>query len=390
MFSAEAQESIRVFIDNNQIEFDQPPVIENGRTLVPLRSVFEQLGAEVSWDDDTKTITGTKDGTKVVLKVGNYFATVNGAVVPLEVPAKISNGRTLVPVRFIAESINCAVGWQDSTKTIYITEGENKPTRNLTVHYLDVGQADSILILLPNGQNMLIDGGNRADGNFIVGYIQSLGITKLDYVIATHPHEDHIGGLDSIIQTFDIGAVYMPDVTTTTKTFQDFLTAIQNKGLQIHTAKAGINLIDSNGLKIDILAPVTISNSDLNNDSAVVKLTYLNHSFLFMGDAEKESANQITQDIKADILKVGHHGSDESVTEAFLNRVSPKYAVISVGTNNIYKLPAQSTLDLLNKKEINFYRTDLSGTIIASSDGNTLTIAPQAGNKQAEQLKEVA
>jgi len=390
LFSAEAQESIRVFIDNNQIEFDQPPVIENGRTLVPLRSVFEQLGAEVSWDDDTKTITGTKDGTKVVLKVGNYFATVNGAVVPLEVPAKISNGRTLVPVRFIAESINCAVGWQDSTKTIYITEGENKPTRNLTVHYLDVGQADSILILLPNGQNMLIDGGNRADGNFIVGYIQSLGITKLDYVIATHPHEDHIGGLDSIIQTFDIGAVYMPDVTTTTKTFQDFLTAIQNKGLQIHTAKAGINLIDSNGLKIDILAPVTISNSDLNNDSAVVKLTYLNHSFLFMGDAEKESANQITQDIKADILKVGHHGSDESVTEAFLNRVSPKYAVISVGTNNIYKLPAQSTLDLLNKKEINFYRTDLSGTIIASSDGNTLTIAPQAGNKQAEQLKEVA
>ena len=166
-------------MNNNAINFDQQPIVENGRTLVPLRAIFESLGAEVDWDSKTQTIVGTKGDTTVTLVVGNTTATVNDNVVELDVPPKIINDRALVPARFIAESLNCFVGWQEKTKTVYITDGNSKPQRSLSVHYIDVGQADSILILLPNGQNMLIDGGNNADGPLVVDYSKNQGMGLL-------------------------------------------------------------------------------------------------------------------------------------------------------------------------------------------------------------------
>lgn len=373
-----AQELIRVLVNDIAVSFDQPPVLENGRTLVPLRAIFESLGAEVDWDDKTGTVTGQKDGVHITLSAGSAFAKVNDTAIELDAPAKIVNGRVLVPVRFIAESMNCFVGWQAKTKTVYITDGDNKPQRNLSVHYIDVGQADSILVMLPNGQNLLIDAGNNSDGDLVVEYIKLRGINTLDYVIGTHPHEDHIGGLDTVIDAFNIGKVYMPKVSHTSRTFEDVLKAIQNKGLQVHSAKSGINLINSNGLCIDMIAPAADFYNNLNNYSAVLKLTYLNNEFLFMGDAEVLSENQITADVKADVLKVGHHGSNTSTAESFLRRVSPEYAVISVGEGNAYGHPSQAVLGLLNSYGVNVYRTDEAGTIVITSDGAGITIDKNA------------
>jgi len=255
----------------------------------------------------------------------------------------------------------------------------------MKVNFIDVGQADSILIELPNKQTMLIDAGTNEAGATVVNYIKSLGYTKLDYVIGTHPHEDHIGGMDDVIKSFSIGKIYMPKATTTTQTYEDVLTTIQNKKLKISTAKSGVNIIKNTNLTADIIAPVKDSYQDLNNYSAVVKIAYGTTSFLFMGDAETESENQITANIKADVLKVGHHGSNSSTSTTFLKKVSPKYAVISVGKGNSYGHPADTTIAALKTAGATVYRTDLDGTIIVQSDGKNITV-----NKKASPVKSTA
>lgn len=249
----------------------------------------------------------------------------------------------------------------------------NEENSKLTVHYIDVGQADSFFIELPNKQTMLIDAGNNADDKLVVNYVKNLNYDTINYVIGTHPHEDHIGGLDTVINTFNIDKIYMPKAQANTITFEDVLKAIQNKGLKVTTAKAGVNILNTDNLNIDIIAPVNDTYDNLNNYSAVVKLTYGNNSFLFMGDAEHLSENEITSGVKADVLKVGHHGSNTSTSQAFLNKVKPKYGVISVGKDNSYGHPSNEVLALLNKFNVNVLRTDEQGTIIISSDGNVIS-----------------
>ncbi|MCK9478959.1 MAG: stalk domain-containing protein [Firmicutes bacterium] len=368
-----AGEAIKVYVNDVDILFDQQPFNENGRVLVPVRAVFEALDAEVVWDEHTQTIVCNKGMTKIVLTVDSANAKANGRDIELDVPAKIVNGRTFVPVRFVAESIGCFVGWQEQTNTVYITD--KKPLRDFEVHYLDVGQADSILIKFPNGQSMLIDAGESSNGPFVVQYIKSQGITLLDYVIGTHPHSDHIGGLTDIINAFDIGMVFMPKVSHTTKTFENLLNAIDKKGLLVHTAKAGIGIIDTNGFCAKFIAPVEQEYANLNNYSAVVKITYLNNVFLFMGDAEKLSENQITEDIGSNVLKVGHHGSDTSTSELFLSRVLPEYAVISVGKANSYGHPSPTVISLLDNFGVKVFRTDSDGTVIITSNGNNMSVS---------------
>ncbi|MCF0149609.1 MAG: lamin tail domain-containing protein, partial [Clostridium sp.] len=197
-----------------------------------------------------------------------------------------------------------------------------------------------------------------------------------------HPHEDHIGGLDDVINNFSIGKVIMPKATTTTKTYEDVLTAIRNKGLTITLPKTG-DKYSIGGATFTILAPNSESYDSLNNYSVVVKLTYLNNSFLFTGDAETLSENEMINkglDLKADVLKVGHHGSSTSTSQGFLDRVNPKYAVVSVGKDNSYGHPNKTVMDRLQSKNINIYRTDESGTIIATSNGNNITFNVSPGS----------
>ncbi len=203
---------------------------------------------------------------------------------------------------------------------------------------------------------MLIDAGNNNDGYLVVDYLESQGVKKLDYVIGTHPHEDHIGGLDNVINSFDIGKIIMPKVSNNTKTFEDVLNAISNKGLKVTTPIPETNYSLSKA-KFKILAPNSASYEDLNNYSIVIKLTFGKNTFLFEGDAEDIPENEMIANgynLKADLLKVGHHGSNSSTTSDFLKLVSPKYAVISVGLGNTYGHPTPETISKLNNAGIKY------------------------------------
>ena len=246
-----------------------------------------------------------------------------------------------------------------------------KTNSNLEVYYFDVGQADSILIR-ENDNNILIDAGNNEDGEKLVNYLKNdLNIEKFNMVVGTHPHEDHIGGLDNVIDSFDIDTILMPNATSTSKIFENVLDSIEKKDYKITVPKINEEF-NYNNINIKVLYTGT-DEKDLNNTSIVLKLTYQNNKFLFMGDAtSKVEKKLLNEDIKSDVLKIGHHGSEYSTTKNFLDKVNPQYAIIEVGKNNTYKHPKKITLDKLNKKNIKIYRTDIDGTIKVASDGNNL------------------
>ena len=244
----------------------------------------------------------------------------------------------------------------------------------LKVHYLDVGQGDSIFVELPNNETMLIDAAESYQSENIINYLKNLNYQKIDYVIGTHPHTDHIGGLKDIINTFEIGKIYMPKVVSTTKTYESLLMAIKDKNLKINTAKAGTSIIDTDALKINILAPNNSTYTELNNYSVVTKITYGTTKFLFMGDAEKLSENEIKENVTADVIKIGHHGSNTSSSIDFIKKVNAKYGIISVGLNNKYNLPKEETITKWENSGTKIYLTSTNGTIRASSDGTNIKI----------------
>lgn len=243
------------------------------------------------------------------------------------------------------------------------------PDGEMEVHFIDVGQADCTL-LASGGHFMLIDGGNNDDAERIATYLQNIGVEKLDLVIGTHPHEDHIGSLDTAIEVFDIGAVYMPAVSADTETYRDVIHAIKEKGLEIQHPHAG-DVLDFNGIPVEIFGPVK-EYSNLNNDSIVLRISVGETSFLFTGDAEAEAEYDILErnpDISTDVLKVSHHGSSGSSMEEFLAYADADYGVISVGEGNIYQHPETITLKRLQNFGIEIFRTDKQGTIVCYTDG---------------------
>jgi competence protein ComEC len=280
-----------------------------------------------------------------------------------------------VAVILLLLMISSIVGCTGQPDNITYQSG-NLTSENLVIHFIDVGQADSILVEMPNKEVALIDGGNRDDAELIIGYIKNLKINKINYIIATHPHEDHIGGLPDIINTFKIGKVYMPNRKANTKIFEKLLSEINKKGLKIIKAKGGQKIIDLKDLKFSILAPNSDRYDETNEYSIVNKLVYKNTSFLFTGDAEEESEKEMISlgfNLSADLLKVGHHGGRTSTTESFLDKVNPKYAVISVGKDNDYGHPHKELIERLNGRNIKVLRTDEIGTIIVQSNGEKIS-----------------
>lgn len=246
----------------------------------------------------------------------------------------------------------------------------------LKVHFIDVGQGDAILVQTPAGQNMLVDAGDNSYGDAVIDYLVSQGVKQLDVVVGTHPHADHIGGLDTVINYFPVKKIYMPKAINNTKSFRDVLTAVKDKGLKVTTAKAGVAL-PLEGTDACFIAPVEDTYESLNNYSAVIKLDYGSQSFLLTGDAEAESEAQILNSgaaLKSAVLKVGHHGSSTSTSAKFLKAAAPQYAVIMLAKDNPYNHPHTEILEKLNKAGIKIYRTDQNGTIVFTTDGKDIEI----------------
>lgn len=246
----------------------------------------------------------------------------------------------------------------------------------IQVIFFDVGQADCTLIKIGN-HAMLIDAGNIGQESLILDYLSDYNITALDWLVATHPHADHIGSMAAVIRAMEsIGMIIMPDVIHTTSTFARLLDAIEEKDIAVAASNPG-DTYEMENVKIQVLAPNSNSYTDLNNYSVVLRMEYGNTVFLLTGDAEDISENEqlaAGYDLRADVLKVGHHGSHSSTTQKYLNAVSPSYAVICCGADNSYGHPHDEIVSRLTEYGSIIYRTDQNGTIIFESDGNEITV----------------
>lgn len=270
--------------------------------------------------------------------------------------------------------------------TACVDTSTNIPMENLQVHFIDVGQGDAIFIQKED-KNMLIDAGDNKYGQRVVDYLKKNGVSRLDYIIGTHPHADHIGGFDTVIQNFEVGKVIMPKVGNNTQTFEDVLLAIKDKGLKITSPKVG-DRYDLGEAQWMVVAPSKEEYDNLNNYSVVIKLEYEENAFLFTGDAETQSEREILDvhkniiSLEADVLKVGHHGSSTSTTDGFLKAVNPKVAVIQLGEDNSYGHPHREIKDKLKKNNIKVYRNDINGTIVAISDGKDIEFKVERPSKE--------
>ena len=300
-------------------------------------------------------------------KQNKIIASIIGAVILMVLAFLGVNPGTIEEVAK-AIGMNELTGNELAKETSVATEVSG----DLIVDYIDVGQADSILIRNDN-HSMLIDAGNNEDGKDVLNFIKEKGITKLDYVIGTHPHEDHIGGLDDVINSdLEIENILMPKISTNTKTYEDVLDAILNKGLSVVAPKKD-DTFEIGKAKCTVMTDSILDQDNLNLSSIIIRLEYGENSFLFMGDAEEENEKQINWP-KTDVLKVGHHGSNTSSSKNFINQVQPKYSIIMVGKDNSYKLPKQETIDKLKNIGSEIYRTDENGTIEINSNGVDINV----------------
>lgn len=248
----------------------------------------------------------------------------------------------------------------------------------LTIHYINVGQGDCELIQIDN-KNMLIDSGPKGSEYKVTSYLKSHGVSVLDYVIITHPHEDHIGGMKMVFDNFKVNTIILPKISnlTATNTYKDLIQAIITKKIRTIEPQLGNSINLSAKVICDILAPNSSYYDDLNNYSVVLKVTYKNCKFLFMGDAQRESENEILSqcfDVHCNVIKIGHHGSKTSSSTNFLKEASPNIAIISCGKDNDFGHPHKVTLEKLLDLKCKIYRTDLQDDIIIVSDGSTISV----------------
>src|SRR5262249_49564843 len=294
--------------------------------------------------------------------------------------------RPLFAIALVAVIVVGVLYWlrtrQRETPTPFVTQGR------LQIYSLDVGQGDSALIITPEGKSVLIDAGLPQAGDDVVAALRKRDIQSLDLAVATHPHADHIGGMRKVIENFGVKNFLDSGQNYASKEYERMLDAIDKKGIKVIFAKKGMKFDLDSGVKLEVLNPqgndqwireVRRGGSVENANSVVMRLSYGNFSMLFTGDAETETEDLMMKSgvpLRAQVLKVGHHGSRYATSVRFLEAVAPEAAVISVGGGNRYGHPAQQTLDRLRKAGVKVYRTDLNGEIAIVTDGNTFEIHP--------------
>lgn len=264
-------------------------------------------------------------------------------------------------------------GAQKSNTSVKTTQVQGN---GISVTYLNVGQGDSELIQV-NGKNMLIDAGTNAGAQDLVKDLKNRGIKTIDIAIATHPHEDHIGGMDEVLENFDVNSFYAPKVEHTTKTYENMLKAVKNEGLKIKQIKEGTDIDLGKNTKVEVYSPIKTNYEELNDYSPIMKISYGNNSFMFTGDAETPVEQEVLNEhknLKADVLKLGHHGSHSSTSEPFLKAVDPSIAIVSCGKDNKYGHPHKETMSNLKKAGVTVYETFRDGDITITSNGEKLDV----------------
>ena len=262
---------------------------------------------------------------------------------------------------------------EDPEVNVIVPPAELPKDSTFEVHYLDVGQGDCSLILC-DGHAMLIDGGEASESSKVYAYLKAHGVNHLDYLVATHAHSDHIGGLSGALNYATVDTAFCPVTEYDSKTFSSLVKYLGNQGLSITVPSAGESFMLGSAY-VQVLGPQG-TYDDPNDMSIVLKVTYGETSFLFTGDAERTAEADILDagyDLSATVLKVGHHGSDTSTSYPFLREIMPEYAVIQVGEDNSYGHPAEDTLSRLRDADVKVYRNDLQGNIICTSDGKTVS-----------------
>ncbi len=275
----------------------------------------------------------------------------------------------------------------------------NAAAPQIVMSVIDVGQGDSILVEFPNGQDMLVDAGPRSAGPDVVSYLKKRNISRINILVATHPHEDHIGGMQDVLASFPVDKVWDSGYSHGSRTQENFLQTIKDKGIRFGMPKAGFSQMVGDA-QIEVLAPVRAlsgTNSDANNNSVVLRISYKQTSFLLTGDMESEERSTVSSWPKTTVLKVAHHGSRNGTDKYFLSSLSPKMAIISCARGNSYGHPHASTLSALKDAGVKIYDTEDVGTVVLSSDGKNVTVktlgasshsssyGQSGGNKSKEQ-----
>ncbi|EOU2127375.1 ComEC/Rec2 family competence protein [Clostridium perfringens] len=245
----------------------------------------------------------------------------------------------------------------------------------LMISYMDVGQGDAAYIKV-NGNDILIDAGPRSNSKELLEQLKAKNIDDFELVIATHPHEDHIGGMVDVFKEYEVKAFYSPKITHTTKTYENLVKAVKDEGLKTKELKGGMVIDLGEVAKFEVFTPQKSEYEELNDYSPIMKLSFGDTSYLFTGDAEKlaeeEALAKYKNSLDSDVIKFGHHGSSSSSSNAFIEAVSPKYGIISCAKDNKYGHPHRETLDIIKKYNIKTFRTDTDGEIILTSDGKSI------------------
>ena len=357
--------------------------------LIITLSMAISVNAAMSYDGQSSTISGMRSPVKGDIDGDGKISAADARLV-----LRMSVGLENI-IRSADVDGDGKVSAADARLVLRVSVGletfENENSY-FEVHFLDVGQADCSLIICDD-ETLLIDGGNVADSEYVVSYLSEVGVKELDYVICTHAHEDHVGGLVGPLTAFTVTeTVYAPATGATTKCYKNFVAAVQKQNKTIVTPVFG-EILRLGTAEVQFICPTTDKNyEDINNTSLVVKIVYGETSFLFTGDAERELELDILEtdfDLSADVLKVGHHGSDSSTTYPFLREVMPEIAIISVGEDNTYGHPTEGTLSKLNDADVTTYRTDINGDIVVTSDGENIDVRAKKFIVKKEVAKEL-
>lgn len=377
VWAAPALAATEVTLDEEKIFLSKEPVLENNRLLVPLRAVSEALGAEVKYDNDNRTVRASRHGTFLRLTLDSDQAYVNDLPVTLEVPAKVVNGTTMVPLRFVAETLGLDVKYEEDNIAL-ITRDYVK------IHFIDVGNGDAIYIRLPNNQNVLIDAGSTITGKDVLQVLRENGVDDIDLLISTHPHESHMGGIPSILETYKVKQIIDSGAAEGTATYMKYSSMISQGNYKHSVAdKQKVNL---NGATLEILSSRDETWSrDLDGKSVVSLLTIGEVRFLFMADVSFPYDRELKITGPVEVFKAAFQGGQTSTSQQFLNKVTPETVIISVAKSNTSGFPHDDTLARISEAGAQIFRTDLNGDIVVSTNGKTYGV--QISKNETPEIK---